>query len=89
MQKLNPNADDSENHVAEKLYTGKSRHICDDFMNFADVFVRFRTSRDIVHALNLKSRSGDASKTSTKAGEEVAAVPVEGWRCYGEEGALY
>lgn len=24
LQKLNPNADDSENHVAEKLYTGKS-----------------------------------------------------------------
>lgn len=23
LQKLNPNADDSENHVAEKLYTGK------------------------------------------------------------------
>lgn len=26
LQKLNPNADDTENHVAEKLYTGELLH---------------------------------------------------------------
>lgn len=34
LQKLNPNADDTENHVAEKLYTGKFHHD-DDKSNHA------------------------------------------------------
>lgn len=74
LQKLNPNADDSENHVAEKLYSGKKKFMILKCSLLILLHFYFRTSRDIIHSFDLQSRSGDAPKTSAKAGEKVAAV---------------
>lgn len=61
MQKLNSNADESENHVAEKLYTGNFR-----FFIFLSL-VSFRIKRYFFHFLELPETSFTRSISNPEA----------------------
>lgn len=73
------NGDVNENDgVAEKLYNGEINFILRLLLNVQFLFSRI--ARNVVHQINIESRSCHAKAAATKTRKEIATVQVEGRR---------